>query len=178
MKRTTFTLLILLAANFLYAQQEMTLELLKTITASVQQKSDEFKAKLVSADELTKDQIEFAVDTFKIERVTNKWMEMDQTTIGMVEAENNLASMYDIVLNKYYKKLLNSLKEDDKKVLITAQRVWLNFRDSELKLVGVLTKEEYSGGGSIQANIAAGAYSDIIKKRTNEIFSYYNEIQK
>jgi len=118
------------------------------------------------------------VDTFKIERFAAKCMEIDYSTSGMVETVNRLTASYDIILNKYYKKLLNSLKGDDKKVLIEAQRAWISYRDTEAKLIGTLTKEAYSGGGTIQNNIAAGAYSAIVSKRANEIFNYYNEILK
>ena len=82
------------------------------------------------------------------------------------------------MLNKYYNKLLKILKPEDKKILVTAQRAWLAYRDPEAKLIGTMTKEEYSGGGTIQSNIATGAYSDLVAKRTIEIFNYYDAIIK
>ena len=41
-----------------------------------------------------------------------------------------------------------------------------------------MTKEEYSGGGTIQSTNAVGAYADLIVKRTIEIFKYYDGILK
>lgn len=178
MKRITFILSILLCSQLLVAQQEITPEVLNTLKADVDKQAIQFKANLVTADEFTAEQIEFSVDTFKVERIAARCMEIDYSTMGMVESVNRLAASYDIILNKYYKKLLNSLKGDDKKVLIEAQRAWISYRDAEAKLIGTLTKEVYSGGGTIQVNIAAGAYSAIISKRANEIFNYYNEILK
>ena len=85
---------------------------------------------------------------------------------------------YDKLMNKYYNKLLKIFNPEDKKVLIEAQKSWIKFRDAETKLIWTMTNEEYSGGGTIQSNIAAAAYSDIVVKRTEYIFSYYNNIQK
>jgi uncharacterized protein YecT (DUF1311 family) len=85
----------------------------------------------------------------------------------------NMAASYDKLMNKYYNKLLKLLKPDDKNVLVAAQKAWLKYRDAEFKLIGTMTKEEYSGGGTIQTNIANGRYADITVRRTIEIFNYY-----
>ena len=80
---------------------------------------------------------------------------------------------YDKLLNKYYKKLLAILKTDDKEILITAQRSWLLFRDNESKLIAVLKKTEYSGGGTIQRILPNGEYLDFLKERVIVLFNYY-----
>ena len=105
-------------------------------------------------------------------------MDIDYSTIGMNITVDEMTSSYDKLMNKYYNKLLKTLKPGDKKVLINAQKAWLTFRDAETKLIGTMTKEVYSGGGTIQSNIATGAYSDLVVQRTIEIFQYYNNIQR
>ncbi len=105
-------------------------------------------------------------------------MDIDYSTVGMNITVDEMTSSYDKLMNKYYNKLLKILKPDDKKILVTAQKAWLAYRDAEAKLIGKMTKEEYSGGGTIQSNIATGSYSDLVVKRAIEIFNYYDGIIK
>ena len=157
--------------------KEITPDLLQTIKTCVDKQVVKFKETLLK-DEMTNEQIEFSVDTFRIEHIAAKKIDLDYSTTGMNKTVDELTDSYDILLNKYYKKLLNSLNEEDKKVLIAAQRAWLSFRDTEAKLIWTMTKDEYSGGGTMQSNIATGSYSYLVKQRTIDIFSYYNEITK
>ena len=85
---------------------------------------------------------------------------------------------YDKLMNKYYGKLLKALKPEDKKVLIAAEQSWMAYRDAENNLINTMTKDEYSGGGTIQSNIRMGAYSDLVIQRTIAIFNYFNNIIK
>jgi uncharacterized protein YecT (DUF1311 family) len=105
-------------------------------------------------------------------------MDIDYSTVGMNITVNEMTSTYDKLMNRYYNKLLKILKPEDKKILVTAQKAWITYRNAETKLIGTLTKEEYSGGGSIQSNIATGSYSDLVVKRAIEIFNYYNGVIK
>lgn len=152
---------------------ELTPAILKSIKTDIDYKAILFKASL-SKTEMTPAQIEFSVDTFKIEQIAIKRMVIDYSTTGMNETINNLTASYDILLNKYYQKLLKSLKIEDKKVLVVAQRAWMSFRDSEARLISTVTKDEYSGGGTIQSNIATLSYSHRIKQRAIEMFNYYD----
>ena len=52
------------------------------------------------------------------------------------------------------------------------------FRDAEGALIALMMKEEYSGGGTIQSNIATHNYTMLIIERTNAIFNYYITIVK
>ena len=124
------------------------------------------------------EEMEFSVDTFRISQIVSRRMDVDYSTIGMNITVDEMTSSYDKLMNKYYNKLLKILKAEDKKVLINAQKSWLTFRDAEAKLIGTMTKEVYSGGGTIQSNIDTGAYSDLVVERTIEIFEYYNNIQR
>jgi uncharacterized protein YecT (DUF1311 family) len=157
--------------------QKLTDQKLAEITKSAEQKAQQYKGSLKDKD-LSKDQIEFSVDTFKINRISELCMEVDYTTVGMNQAVMRLTADYDKLLNKYYQKLLKVLEEDDKKVLIEAERAWMKFRDAEKALIGMMTKEQYSGGGTIQSNIATGAYADLVIKRTLDIFNYYDAVLK
>ena len=118
-------------------------------------------------------QIEFSLDTFRAERFMTKWIDLDYSDPGMGEGTYATANLYDSLLNKYYKKLLTVLKGDDKKNLVQAQKAWLLFRDSELKLVEVISKDQYSGGGTMQQLTESSEYLYLIKGRTITIFNHY-----
>lgn len=162
-----------------YAQSEkpqtVTPESLKALKADVEKQIPEFKQKLTN-EKLTKTQIEFSVDTFVIERLAAKRMDVDYSTSGMNNAMIAQADSYDKLMNKYYNKLLEKLKKEDKKTLITAQKAWVAYRNAETQLIWAMTKKEYSGGGTIQTNIANASYSDIVVRRTLEIFKYYKAV--
>lgn len=179
--RPLFIICLLLNGFFAFSQidypREITPEVLKKIQADVEKQIPAFRAELGKLD-LTKDQVEFSVDTFRIERIVEKRMELDYSTQGMNETVNEMRVAYDKLMNKYYNKLLKALKPADQKTLIAAQRAWMAYRDAEVRLIGTMTKEEYSGGGTIQTNIFTGAYAEIVVRRTLEIFNYYDEMMK
>lgn len=181
MKQTFFFLLLFLSGQSLFAQNdgpnEITPPILQKIKTDVEKLIPAFKKNLSNQD-LTTDQIEFSVDTFRIAQIVSKRMDIDYSTVGMNITVNEMTSSYDKLMNRYYNKLLKILKPEDKKILVTAQKAWITYRNAETKLIGTLTKEEYSGGGSIQSNIATGSYSDLVVKRAIEIFNYYNGVIK
>lgn len=110
--------------------------------------------------------IEFGVDTFKIERLYERKMELSNyTTFGMVHSTYDATADYDKLLNKYYKLLLSKLSESDKEILRAAQRNWIAFRDSEIKLIETMSKDEYSGGGTMQQLIVSGRIHALTKER-------------
>ncbi|WP_282080164.1 lysozyme inhibitor LprI family protein [Aquimarina algiphila] len=116
--------------------------------------------------------IEFTLDTTKIELKTLWRLEIDYSTASMVDSAIYSNKKYDELLNKYYKILLNRLDEEDKKILRQSQRKWIEFRDDEIKLIVRLSKEKYSGGGSIQRVIVAGNISELTKKRVIDLYQY------
>jgi uncharacterized protein YecT (DUF1311 family) len=91
------------------------------------------------------------------------------TTFGMVHSTNDATADYDKLLNKYYKLLISKLSESDKEILRTAQRNWISFRDSEIKLIETMSKEDYSGGGTIQQLIVSGRINALTKERVIEL---------
>lgn len=177
MKLYLSLLVFLLGIFSASAQQELTPAILKKILAEADQEAAAFKQTLNTEDR-SADWIEFTIDTFRITTINNKRMDVDFSTQGMNETVMETAAAYDKLMNKYYNKLLKWLKPEDKKVLVTAQKAWLAFRDAERKLIGVTRKDEYSGGGTIQTNIYTGMYESMIEARAIDIFNYYDEIVK
>jgi uncharacterized protein YecT (DUF1311 family) len=157
--------------------KEITPQILQKIKADVERQVPTFKQELTKED-LNNDEIEFALDTFRIEQIAAKRIDIDNSTSGMNFTVDELTASYDKLMNKYYNKLLQLLKPEDKKVLITAQRAWLSFRDAEASLIVTMVKREYSGGGTMQSNIATGHYSDLVTDRALNIFNYYDIVMK
>lgn len=151
---------------------EVTPALQKKIKADVEKLIPQFKLELDKGG-YNKAYKEFAVDTFRIEQFMSQWVDLDYSDFGMRDADYEGARQYDSLLNKYYKKLLSVLKGDDKKILVQAQKAWLGFRDSEIKLVYLISKPEYSGGGTMQQLIESSTYLDMIKTRTYSLFEHY-----
>jgi len=152
---------------------EVTSELQSKIKQRIEKK-DVPKLKLqLEKEKYNSIQIEFTLDTFRVEQFMNSWIDLDYGDFGMRDAAYAAARIYDSLLNKYYKKLLTVLKPADKKVLTQAQKAWLLFRDSEYKLVETISKDEYSGGGTMQQLTESGGYLNMVKIRVIAIFYHY-----
>ncbi len=119
----------------------------------------------------------FQKDTFVVEGIYAQQLYRDQTTFGMNRASMDCEKEYDALLNKYYNLYLKKLKPEDKKVLITSQKAWLKFRDSEREVNEMMIKTEYSGGGTIQQLIYASQYLYITRQRVFELVSYMSRME-
>jgi uncharacterized protein YecT (DUF1311 family) len=177
MKHLILFLILFFALRACFGQdsgpQEITPQILQKLKNDIEKQIPSLKQKL-SKQYFNADQIEFSLDTFRVNQLCSRRIEIDYSTMGMNVALEELADSYDKLMNKYYNKLLKSLKPDDQEILINAQRAWLAYRDANGKLIDTLTKEEYSGGGSIQSNVAIGRYEDLVEERAIQIFDYYS----
>jgi uncharacterized protein YecT (DUF1311 family) len=140
----------------------------------------EYKTSVLAQPEFqdaSKDMIEFCCDTFQIETEESLRVEKDPSTLSMTEAADNSQSQYDKLLNKYYQKLLKSLKnENDKNTLKTSQQNWVKFRDSEFKLKSMLCADPYGGGGTIQQIIYSDYTKRFVKSRVIQLFEMLNGV--
>lgn len=118
--------------------------------------------------------IEFKRDTAHLEQEVRDLLDKDYTTLGMIEASYYLEQGYDKLLNKYYKVLLNILNEENKTLLRTSQRNWINLRDSDKKLISGMKDQTYEamGGGTIWGVIAASERADVTRRRVFELYNY------
>jgi uncharacterized protein YecT (DUF1311 family) len=175
-------LLLLIVATFAMAQTHngptpITPAIEAKINAEIEKEIPAFLVKLEKYNSERTDKFDestkFGLDTFRIESSYRKTMDYDYSTYGISKATSDAAAKYDALLNKYYKLLAAKLKPADKAALIAAQRSWIAYRDNEVKLYAVLSKGEYSGGGTIQSSIAASRYYAMIKARVSQLFEYY-----
>ena len=181
MKNLSILLSFIFISYFSFAHndepQEITPQVLQNLKASIERKIPAFRQKLLR-EEMSPDQIEFSIDTFRIEQLASKRIDLNYSTMSMIDATLELTASYDKLLNKYYIKLLKALKAEDQKILISAQRAWLVFQQAEIKLIDTMIKEEYSGGGSIQSTLQVGSYASLVVERTKDIYYYYISIVK
>lgn len=163
-----YILLLIFSLFYLDTFAQISEQDLKNIKSKIETESTTLKATLTknSSDAFF---VQFQIDTFKIERLLELKINHDYSTIGMIEATNEAEKEYDLLLNKYYKLLLNKLEPNDKVILQEAQRNWIKFRDSERALITLLSDEKYSGGGTIQGLIDADSYLGITRERVIEI---------
>lgn len=127
----------------------------------------------ISAQSLSIDE-EFSADTARVEQKIKDMLDKDWSTAGMLEASKVEETEYDTLLNKYYQILWKQLDADGQKALRQTQRNWITLRDSEKDLVRALYSKTYQemGGGTIWGVVAAGARTNITKRRVLEIFRY------
>ncbi len=185
MKLYLLLCITILTTTWAYAQQNggptpVTPAMAAKFNAEIDKETPAFMVKLEKDNNERTDKfdesIKFGVDTFKIENFMRKSLNVDYSTMGINQATYDAATKYDALLNKYYKLLSAKLQPADRATLLTAQKSWLAFRDDEMKLYSLLRLEKYSGGGTIQSNLAASEYFDIVKQRTLQLFAYYADL--
>jgi uncharacterized protein YecT (DUF1311 family) len=181
MKVIKLITIFLMVAKISFGQDDgsdvLTPEITQNLKKNIEKQIPRIKQRIIN-EGLNSDQIEFYIDTFRIQQLVSKKFELVHSTIEMNFIIYEMASSYDTLLNKYYKKLLNALKPEDKKILINAQKAWITFRDAENKLIQTMSDFEYSGGGTIQNSMAIESYENMIEKRTIDIFNYFDSIIK
>jgi uncharacterized protein YecT (DUF1311 family) len=168
-------ILLHLAAFSQNDPQEVTPAIQKSIRADIDKAVLKLQTKLKNAQESNL-QIEFTIDTFRIEEYYGQYLKYDYTTAGMTTAGYEAANAYDSLLNKYYKKLSNRLKSADRGTLMQAQKAWIAFRDAEEKLIGTVSQDEYSGGGTVQQLIDTSQYLQLVKQRVIQIFEHLDRV--
>jgi uncharacterized protein YecT (DUF1311 family) len=167
---TLFIQFIALAQN--QAPVEVTPGLQKKMRQDIEKEVPKLKERLEKENE-TQTAIEFCIDTFRVEQLLSKWINIDYGDFGMRDAGYAAARHYDSLMNKYYKKLSSVLKGDDRNTLKQAQKAWLSFRNNETKLVETISKDEYSGGGTMQQLTEASEYLSLVKNRTIVLYEHY-----
>jgi uncharacterized protein YecT (DUF1311 family) len=177
MKKAFVAVIIFFCTSQLFSQikndpTEVTDSIAKKISAAVDKEVLQLKTNL-EKKKYSKEEIEFILDTARIELYYSKYMYIDYTTAGMANATYQATDKYDKLLNKYYQKLMTILKGQDKQVLTQSQRAWMTFRDNEIKLIETLTKDEYSGGGTVQILNYASQVFELTRKRVLEMYAHY-----
>jgi len=121
--------------------------------------------------------IDFTIDTFRIEQLLSAKLKLDQSNAGMENSYIEAEIDYQKLLDKYNQLLLSKLNEQDKAILKQSQFSWMQFYNSELNLNNTISKEEYTGGGTMQGLFNAYRFLEIKRRRVVDIYLYLNKMQ-
>ena len=160
-----------------FTAEDYTLKVKTLLLDSIENESFKLRKQLKRED-VSEKVIQFTIDTFKINQYTKRKIIYFYTTNGMNMVVNEETHRYDSLMNVYYIKLKNELSTKDQQILKSAQLSWLNYRDKELDLIGLLRDEKYSGGGTIQSNLFTGMHNSLVIQRTIELFEHYSGVEK
>lgn len=175
MKSLKILIVLFLMSQLAFSQVSISDSRLSEIKLKIENEISDLKKQLDTNDDsdLNKQRsIDFRLETYRIDTLLHRRIDIDFTTAGMIQATIEARDSYDKLLNKYYKLLITKLNTADKECLKQTQRNWIVFRDSEIRLFNVLSKDEYSGGGTIQRTIVSGEVLDLTVKRVLDIFGY------
>jgi uncharacterized protein YecT (DUF1311 family) len=134
--------------------------------------------KRLEAEKTSTVTIEFTVDTFRVETFMYESLKLTNADFGMRAVTYKTAKLYDSLLNKYYSRLSAALKNTDRNTLMQAQKSWLAFRENEKKLMALISKDEYSGGGTIQQLFESSDYLTLVKDRLITVYRHYTRATK
>jgi uncharacterized protein YecT (DUF1311 family) len=87
-------------------------------------------------------------------------LKKDYTTVGMMNCGEKTEQKWDAELNRVYKALKKQL--NSKKVLTTAQKAWLKYRDKEFQSIDAVYG---SLQGTMWAPVIGFARADVVKNR-------------
>ncbi|MBA4373979.1 MAG: hypothetical protein C0402_14105 [Thermodesulfovibrio sp.] len=96
-------------------------------------------------------------------------IEKDWSTAGMANCTHKAKEQWDRELNNNYNALMKKLPPADKEVLKAAQKKWLEFRDSEYKLIRALYGKL---SGTMYIPMRADMAMQIVKQRAMDLANY------
>lgn len=100
-------------------------------------------------------------------------IDSNQTTLGMIQCESIAHEKWNIEMDKYYDLLVGKLSPIEKEKLAYAQKLWLEYKGSELDFEGTMY---YNMQGTMWRVVAAERARQIIKTRALELKEYYETI--
>lgn len=106
----------------------------------------------------------------EIDSLYKNCIEKNPSTQGVIRCASIAEEAWDKEMNKYYKLLMDVLKDDEKTKLKDSQLKWVVFRDSEFDFSGTMY---YNLGGTMWLVVNADKRADIVKSRTLELKDYY-----
>lgn len=106
-----------------------------------------------------------------IDKWLDRCIEKDYSTLGVVKCYDEAIDMWDVELNRVYKKLMKSLKPNERKLLRASQREWVKFKEKEFEFLNSYpymnnNKVEH---GTMSLIVVQERKLDIIKHRTLEL---------
>jgi uncharacterized protein YecT (DUF1311 family) len=127
------------------------------------------------ADSLSPIMVEYKTDLYKVEIYEMHIVGGSCTTVSIVDGRDGAYNYYDLLLNKYYNRLLSLLEGTDKEVLRQSQRNWIKYRDSEFELNKKVSAEKYTEGGTLQYIIVMNRVVNLAKQDWGRLLSIWTD---
>ena len=109
-----------------------------------------------------------------IDKKLTECIAKDYSTAGMSNCTYEAQDNWDTEMNKYYKLLLEVLREEEKELLRQAQKAWLKFRDAEFEVI----KTIYPTDATVFSNIRSADSMAIVKDRALQLKAHYEMIRE
>jgi uncharacterized protein YecT (DUF1311 family) len=170
MKKTLFLVFIILNLHSAMAQST------QKVKDLVEKEVKAYRQKIEKNEDFSPLMRDFSIDTFRIEHTFSAKTAELSNSHDILEVFAETTAAYDVLLNKYYNKLMSKLKGEDKKLLIKSQKAWILFRDAEQMVIATISEEHYSGGGSIQKDMNEANYQELSKMRLINIIHLLDRI--
>lgn len=120
----------------------------------------------------------YTVDTMYVEQMGQLIADVGSTH-SINESIAFRMEEYDKLLNKYYKLLMEKLTKEDKTKLLTAQRAWLQYKDSEITVNNdIIATNYYAGGGTMWGLMAGYRSLSLISTRVDNLYTLLSYISK
>ncbi len=104
-----------------------------------------------------------------IDRALGECIEKDWSTAGMKNCTYKAQDSWDKELNKNYNALMKELDPEEKEVLKSSQKKWLEFRDNEYKVIDAVYSKLQ---GTMYITMRVGERLDIVKQRALILKNY------
>ena len=95
------------------------------------------------------------------QRRIDECMQKDSSTAGMIQCVNAEFAIQDKILNENYKKAMDVLTEENRKILKDVQRKWIAYKEAKCAF--------YPKQGTIHRLDAADCYLQMTKERIGEL---------
>ncbi|MDF1661099.1 MAG: DUF1311 domain-containing protein [Planctomycetota bacterium] len=107
--------------------------------------------------------------THPIKTLQDRWENNDSSTYGVLDAQKAAYKLWDLELNRTYKRLMKGLKSDQKKALRASQRKWIAYRDAEIESVRAIYGQK---DGTMWGIVGSASVIDLTKSQMYRLSSY------
>lgn len=110
-----------------------------------------------------------------IDNAMNQCLNDAITTAEQRNCVKEAYEKWDILLNESYRQFLNKLSKNEKELLVTAQRNWIEFRDAEFAFINLYYYQQEKG--TLLFVMGDFRKMEVVKKRALEIQEYIQSLE-
>jgi uncharacterized protein YecT (DUF1311 family) len=104
-----------------------------------------------------------------IDKMEAECLKKDNSTAWMTTCAGKAYDAWDKELNRIYSALIKDLSPDEKEILKTAQKKWLEYRDNEFKLIDAVYAKLQ---GTMYITLRVNERTEIVKQRALNLNNY------